>query len=767
MILASQVVRSSVKISLCLFWGLINGMPKVWATENLSIQKPNVITLFENQSNKGAQDPMQGDASEIGTSPEASAQGNQQMDTRLDAPFNREEMVLEVKSKKKLIQKSSSVSSTFIRKEQISQLPQGSEISLPKLLTITTPGSVQGPFGQTFFRGNHANIQYQIDGVQLPESPSNTFGQAISPRNIESMEVITGGIPAEYGQRLGAVVNIISKSGQEVNAGEIELNYGSYNTFSPHLLYSGSNEIGNLHYFFSANYFYTDRGIDTPQPATIHQVDQGGVDSVHNNAQGNSQFLRLDWLNDNQNKVLFIFSHSHNKYQIPNFPSSFNAADPLFQNGYSDPFGNDGFVYRPSHTNDWQAETNLYSQVVWRHSFDSKTFMQIAPYYKYSTIRVEWDPENDLSAPWTNPTAFSQNRKIHNIGLKGDYSQRWLDRHLIKSGFQVQASDTQGKVSIQKNLNQSPSSVGTPGQGYFQSIYLQDDFTIAKPLILNAGLRFDATQFSFGGLNSSDQMLQPRVGLNYMATDTTKLHVFYGKLFQPAPVESLRYEYSDNTNAFVPLQYYDIKAEKDDFYEAGISQQFLQNQVAKWTIYYKNGKNILDDIQLLNTSIAQPYNFARGYAYGTELSVRGQLSEDWSEFSNYSYQIAKGKGVSGGIWSGATPSEDYQFLDHTQVHTLTAGITYSKNSLWWTTQGLYGSGLRSGPGNSRNLPGHFTMDTSIGYVFDKKSVFPQMRISADLLNIFNNVYPITIANGYSGTHYAAGRQFFIRLAKEI
>lgn len=684
------------------------------------------------------------------------------------------EMLLEVRARKRALH-TNAVSSSELRREEIEKLPQGMEISLPKLIATTTPGAIQGPFGQIYFRGNHANIQYQIDGVQLPDSPSNTFGQSISPRNIDRMEVITGGIPAEYGQRLSAVLNIVTKRGPEKPGGEVELNYGSYNAFTPHLLLGGSNEAGNLHYFLSANYNQTDRGLDTPQPVSETDQTQGGTESIHNKASGNSEFAKVDWQASNQDKVSFILSHSQGNFQIPTYPSSFLPTSNFFKTGFKDSFQNQNLTaptynYVPTDTDNSQAETNAYGQVVWRHTFSDRMRFQLAPYYRYSLIAVKNDPVNDLAAKsliaGATPSSFAQNRHVNNLGLKADFHFRPSDAHLMKVGFQLQASRSDGWLSIQSDPAVAPFSDSSPTNGYFQSVYFQDDFTLSKSLILNAGLRFDAAQFSFGsGIATADQLLQPRIGLNYLISDKTKIHGFYGKLFQPAAVESLRYQYdAGNVSALVP---HDLKAEKDDFFEVGISHEVLPKQVALLNAYYKIGKDILDDHQLLNTSIAQPYNFASGYAYGVEFSLKGQITEDWSEYLNYSYGMAQGLESSGGIGI-ASGSTEYQVLDHVQMHTANAGLTYAKNSYWWTLQAMLGSGLRTGPNNSIGLPFHFSMDTTVGYLFKKDmGLLSELKVSADILNIFNNVYPITIANGFNGSHYAAGRQFFVRVSKKF
>jgi outer membrane receptor protein involved in Fe transport len=714
------------------------------------------------------------------------AGGSTQEDVHMSAKGAAQEMVLEVKAKRHLVQNSSSQSSTTVTKEQIAAMPQGDQISLPKLLETTSPGVVAGPFNQVFIRGNHANIQYQIDGIQLPDSASGTFAEAFSPRNIDHYELITGGIPSEFGERLAGVMNIVTKTGPESPGGALEMNYGSYNTISPQAVFGGSNASGDTHYYLSANYHKTDRGIDTPQPETTADDTKGGTDAIHDENIGNNEFGKIDWLLGNDNKISLILFQSYNSYEIPNFPSSFDPHDPYFNStsGANDQWGNGGFGYRAPNTNDVQFNRDAYAQLVWKHTFSEKSFLQVAPYWKYSGVRVDNDPTNDL-AP-ANPantalyntgnsaTSFTLNQHVNNEGVKADYSLRPDSRHLVKAGVQVQSSQSHDDYSISSLSGGAtvPTSFsgGSDDKGYEEAAYVQDDFQMNKAWSLNVGVRMTGVQFNFGDEKSSSDQLQPRVGLNYLATETTKLHAFYGRLFQPASLENLRTAFDQANGGSTTANFYDIKPETDNYFELGVDQQVGEAHVTSVNVYYKAATNMLDDTQLLNTSIASPYNFATGYAYGVEYSLHGRLDANWSDYFNYSYEIAKGKNISGGTFAqdpASIPQNTYLFLDHVQVHTANAGLTYSKDQYYGTAQALFGSGLRTGDQNQFSLPSHFSFDLSGGYNFTGESFWSKWKLSGDILNITNNVFPITIANGFNGSHYAAGREFFIRLSKEI
>src|SRR5262249_15353666 len=139
-------------------------------------------------------------------------------------------------------------SASQIQREDIEARPRGDSASVNEILA-TQPGFVFDALGQIYVRGNHANIQYQLDGVPLPDTVSGLFGQFITPRLVENMEVITGGLPAEYGQRLSAVVNLNSRRPPPEGEGRAELLYGSFNTLTPSGFYrqklgSGSDPVG-------------------------------------------------------------------------------------------------------------------------------------------------------------------------------------------------------------------------------------------------------------------------------------------------------------------------------------------------------------------------------------------------------------------------------------------------------------------------------------------------------------------------------------------
>ena len=673
-----------------------------------------------------------------------------------------------VSAKKSVLKKTSVTTALSLTQKDIAKQPQGDSGSISRLVISQTPGISEGPLGRLYVRGNHTHIQYQIDGIQMPDMATNGYSQDLNLRGIDSLEVITGGIPAEYGQRLGAVINIVSKTGEENSKGNIQLTYGSYNTFSPNLTYSGSLEDGKLRYFLTGAYKQTDRGLDTPQSKSPTDLSQGGSESVHNKNWANNLFGKADWIIDNANKITVTGFSSNSFYQIPTYPDSFKVTDRLFDPSFVDPYGNDnGYRFVPSWANNTQSESNHYVQMVYKHAFSEKSFLQIAPYWKSTRLVYSDDSQANLlgasAIPSVSYASFSQNRDTNHIGIKGDLSNRIDTSHLLKMGFLSQYSHSQGPISILTKTDSTLSSFSdnSVSEGWTHGIYLQDDIQINPAWSLQVGLRWDMIAYQFGTESSLDAQLSPRIGTAYFLDSDTKCHASYSRLFQPAPLENLRLAFN-SLSSHPELTVYDIKAQRDNFYEIGISKQW-NNHVIGLTSYYRESTNVIDNARLLNTSLVQPFNLAQGYAYGLEVSGKGQIASNWSYFSNYAFCVAKGRGLSGGLFAIDPDdiSEEWQTLDHVQSHTFSTGLNYTMDRWDMICQARYGSGLATGPSNSGQLPSYVTIDSSFGHRFDWGTVW------FEILNLTDVSYPLGANNGFNGPAYAVGRQFFIRISTDF
>src|SRR5437868_732823 len=116
------------------------------------------------------------------------------------------------------------------------------------------PGVAQDSFGQLHLRGEHANLQYRLDDVLLPEGITG-FGQELETRFADNISLITGALPAQFGFRTTGVIDIHTKSGAVFTGGEASLHVGSFDTVMPSLEYSGV--CGKLNYYTIGSYLHS------------------------------------------------------------------------------------------------------------------------------------------------------------------------------------------------------------------------------------------------------------------------------------------------------------------------------------------------------------------------------------------------------------------------------------------------------------------------------------------------------------------------------
>src|SRR5207237_5536406 len=141
----------------------------------------------------------------------------------------------------------------------INNLPSGANTQLNQVV-LQAPGVAQDSYGQLHVRGDHGDIQYRLNNVILPEG-LQVFGQTLSPRLAQSIQLVTGALPAQYGLRTAGIINITTESGVK-RGGELSLYGGSHGVVTPSVEYGGT--WGRTSAFGSASFTATDVGVESP-----------------------------------------------------------------------------------------------------------------------------------------------------------------------------------------------------------------------------------------------------------------------------------------------------------------------------------------------------------------------------------------------------------------------------------------------------------------------------------------------------------------------
>jgi hypothetical protein len=146
------------------------------------------------------------------------------------------------------------------QRQTIENQVQGDNAPVNQVL-LQAPGVVQDSFGQLHVRGDHGNLQFRINGVQLPEG-INVFGQALETRLADSVSLITGALPAQYGFRTAAIIDIQTKTGTLEPGGSISMYGGARDWLQPSFEYGG--HVGQVDYFVTGDFLHNEIGIENP-----------------------------------------------------------------------------------------------------------------------------------------------------------------------------------------------------------------------------------------------------------------------------------------------------------------------------------------------------------------------------------------------------------------------------------------------------------------------------------------------------------------------
>lgn len=627
-------------------------------------------------------------------------------------------------------------SSTYKFSEQdIAHLPQSENTPLNQVI-LQAPGTAQDSFGQLHIRGEHANLQYRINGIQLPEGISG-FGQSISPRLAGNISLLTGALPAQYGLRTAGVVDIHTKSGTFANGGSVEMYGGQRGTVQPSFEQGGTS--GNFSYYTTGTYIGTDHGIEPPT---------AGPTSIHNHSDQGLGFGYFSYLLNPTTRLSLVSGVDINSFQIPANPGQ-DAAFTLA-----------GVTNFPSsQIAESQMERTFYNVLALQGALGEQIDYQVAAFSRYSSIDFSPDPRGDLI--YTGIASQVFHSSFAN-GLQGDVAYRVTDTHTLRAGFYGSADraeiDNHATVFPADDMGNQTSTTPSPpivdNHGFAASlygVYLQDEWQPIQRLTINYGIRYDLVD----ALVHADQF-SPRLGAVYELPTQTTLHAAYARYFTPPATEVIAAtdvsKFDGTTGAFTSTagNNFNVKPERADYFDLGVTQQIASGFKLGVDSYFKYAKDLIDEGQFGSALIFSDFNYKRGRVYGTEVTgsyTRGNLST----YANFAYSVAQGTQVETGQYNFdpdelAYISKHYIYLDHDQTFTSSGGAFYGWHGYGFRFDYLYGSGLRSGFANTGNLPFYIQANAGVS----KRLTVPYLgwaEVRLDCINLGDETYLIRNGTG--------------------
>ncbi len=638
----------------------------------------------------------------------------------------------------------------------------------------TLPGIVRFSYDEPVALGFHG-VTYEIDGAPLPLATSSNYAQIIDPKDIDSLEVYTGDFPAEYGgQRMGALVNIITDRAEDVpegTYGELTEGFGNYGQALGEL--NTASRFGSTEVFLDLNSQRTNYGLDAPTYVPIND-----------NSSSSDQFLRTITQINSRSSVSFDYGNQLSQFQIPINTDPNNPVDPE--------------VSIPG-TDDVQREYDRFSSLNYTlASKDGNGVFQIIPWYRMTEIDYAGDLPLDVLATEPDPitgvvdhmVGLDQDRLASYAGIRiSDF--RATGTHAWKVGIDADREDfsanetfacyyfdcdpTNAPVTPYYPIYTAQAQAGTNF-----GAYAEDTWTPIPILSVQYGLRYDHSTGYVGG-----DMLEPRIGVNLRADEKNIVHVYYGRFYAAPQLEDVRQACAllgagSGECAAAPV--YNLQPERDAFFEMGLQHTFSQQITGYVDIDERNVINVLDTTQLLNTPLFAVFNNALGRYEGIDFRVQDRMPNGNYWYVTTTVSSSEAGGISGSTFlfgpapnPPGVPLTSPELLspeDHDQTVASTAGYTsrFGAAREWYATlEGDYGTGYPVAFENatttlSGRLPSHLTFNGSVGRnLFGSANHGLGVRIDFD--NLLNHQYIIKIANGFNTTQIAPGRSVLLRLTE--
>jgi hypothetical protein len=624
---------------------------------------------------------------------------------------------------------------TDVDKNLFDKLPLESQSSsVSSLVTLATPGISADSNGLFHGLGDHAENSFSVDGQPITDQQSKVFSNQIPLDAIQSMEVIAGAPPAEYGDKTSVVINVTTQSGQGVTTphGSLTGSYGSFGTANVdfNLAYGGKNW-GN---FISASGLNSGRFLDPPEFTVLH--DKGNEENV---------FDRVDYQLSTADSIHVNFEYTRSWFQTPNTFDSQNATPwngVVVNNGGLDPRGN---VVGPSDQRSQIQTFNIAPS--WTRVINSNSVLTLGTFVRRDHFNYypSGNPFADLGPINLQRETVGQDRTLTNAGLRSQwsyvkgihnvkagavYQQTFLNENdrlgIVDPTLLPSLTDANGNPCYDSITHQAfaspctdllPYDLTQPGGGSLYAfkghtdvkelaLFIEDNITRGS-WALNLGLRGDF----YNGL-STHKEAEPRLGVAYnIKKSNTVLRVSYARVLETPFNENLVLSSVGCNNAVLnPLlgcfeagQPTPLAPGWRNEFHAGIQQAFGRYVVFSGEYIWKYTHNGYDFSILGNTPITFPVEWERSKIPGYAGRVSVPNFHGFSALAVFSSVAARfftpqvgGAGAvpSAVLAAGSTPFR----IDHDEKFNLTTHIQYQpwKTGPWFGFNWRYDSGLVAG-----------------------------------------------------------------------
>jgi len=639
-------------------------------------------------------------------------------------------------------------------RQDINNLPLGESTPLNQVI-LQTPGVVQDSYGQLHVRGDHANVQYRINGVIIPESISG-FGQALETRFAEHLSVLTGALPAQYGLRNAAVVDIQSKGDSLANEGHVGLTLGSHGHVEPSIDVSANK--GPWSYFVTASALRNDIGIENPTASR---------NALHDTTRQAKSFGLLSYVLGDDSRVSLMFGTTNNRFQIPNVP----GLVPSYVLTSAPPADSAKLDAR-------QDESNRFAALSYQGSMGAKLDYQVSMFARVTDVHYRPDFVGDLLF---NGIAADILRRNDASGLQADASYKLDASHTLRAGLFAQ----QEKFSVNNAASVFPADASgnqtssvpifiqdnTRIHGDTWSLYLQDEWQPIKALTINYGVRYDQVRTVV-----NESQFSPRLGVVFDVNKDLRLHAGYASYFTPPPTETIDttsvQKFVNTTNALPSSANTAVRSERSNYFDVGMAYQATPQLTVSIDGYYRRVKHLQDEGQFGNALIFSAFNFEQGRIYGLDFSATYK-SDRLGGYVNLGVSQALGRGIETGQFNFPldeleTIQSHWVHLDHDQRLSGSAGLSYRlDDGLSASADMLFGSGLRKGFANTDHLPSYATVNASLAKTFEFGESFGKLDARVAVLNMFDRSYQLRDGSGIGvgAPQFGRRRSLFVSLSK--